>query len=281
MFTSFSFLSRAVAGTALLASVGTLVASRSDVPAPRRVYGAPLTLGDGAARTFVTLDAAGRPATLGVALSERALNGLPQTPMHGGPSAAMLILPLPAAARATGFDHVMLDWNPAGHEPEHVYTQPHFDFHFYNITSAERESIDPKNPEWAAKVAAFPAAEYVPNGYAAASNLAGAPPTAVGVPLMGMHWLDVASPELQPPPNGKTFTSTFIYGTWDSRFIFVEPMITRAHLMSVKTIPSGLTYQVGQSAKVTTPGMYPTSYSISFDATAREYRVPLEGLRAR
>ena len=43
-----------------------------------------------------------------------------------------------------------------------------------------------------------------------------------------------APPELQPPPAGKTFTETFIYGSWDGKFIFLEPMITKAYLESLK-----------------------------------------------
>ena len=45
------------------------------------------------------------------------MTGLPQTPMPGMPSAAMLSLALPTEAAGTGYNHVMLDWNPAGHEP--------------------------------------------------------------------------------------------------------------------------------------------------------------------
>jgi hypothetical protein len=41
-----------------------------------------------------------------------------------------LVLDVPDAAKSIGIDHVMLDWTPMGHEPDHVYTLPHFDFHF-------------------------------------------------------------------------------------------------------------------------------------------------------
>jgi hypothetical protein len=244
-------------------------------------YGPSLALGQGIARTFVTTDAAGAPATLGVALSEAAMTGLPQHPMPGMPSAAMLILQFPAEAANTGFDHVMLDWNPAGHEPEHVYTLPHFDFHFYQITSAQREAIMPNNPDWATKSGLFPAAEYVPAGYAAGSVLAGLPAPAASIPMMGMHWLDVSSGELQPPPNNKTFTSTFIYGTWDGKFIFLEPMITKAYIESVKDKPAGITMPIGVAQKVQKAGAYPNAYSIKYDAEAREYRITLEGLTMR
>ncbi|MBC7894265.1 MAG: DUF5602 domain-containing protein [Cytophagaceae bacterium] len=275
---------RATVLATIVVALGTSSACSKESTSPAgntRTYGPALALGQGTARTFVTTDQAGTPKTLGVALSEAAMTGLPQMPMPGMPSGAMLVLQLPAAAVNTGFDHVMLDWNPAGHEPEHVYTLPHFDFHFYQITSAVRESIMPTNPEWATKSGAFPTAEYIPAGYVAGSVLAGVPAPAAAVPMMGMHWLDVASGELQPPPNNKTFTSTFIYGTWDGTFIFLEPMITKAYIESMKDKPAGIILPIGVAQKVQKAGAYPNAYSITYDATAKEYRITLEGLATR
>jgi hypothetical protein len=241
---------------------------------PRVVYGAAQALGQGTARTYVTLDNAGKPASLGVAISESAMGTLPQHPHPSMPSAAMLTLTFPAEAASTGYDHVMLDWNPAGHEPEHVYTHPHFDFHFYQVTPAERDQMHPGNPEFGPKSGVFPSAEYVPAGFVAGS-------AAAAVPLMGMHWLDTSSPELQPPPNGKTFTSTFIYGSYDGRFIFVEPMITKAHIETTKTRPEGYRYTLSLPAKVARTGAYPGAYTITWNAAAQEYRVALEALVAK
>jgi hypothetical protein len=95
---------------------------------------------------------------------------------------------------------------------------------------------------------------------------------------MGVHWLDVRWPELQgmlgKPEAHEPFTRTFIYGSWDGRFTFYEPMITLAHLMSKpdETIP------VPQPAKFSGEGWYPTAYRIVYDAQAREFRVGLTGL---
>jgi Domain of unknown function (DUF5602) len=248
---------------------------------PRIAYGPSLALGQGTARTFVSLDNQGAPTKLGVALSESAMQGLPTTPMPGMPSAVMLTLALPSEASNTGFDHVMLDWNPAGHEPDHVYTHPHFDFHFYQITSAERDAIVPSNPTYAAKVGVFPSPDFVPAGFVAGNVLAGVPAVAAAVPFMGMHWLDVTSPELQPPPSGKTFTTTFIYGSYDGKFTFLEPMITKAYIESMKDKADGVTMPIGVAAKVAKTGAYPNAYSIKYDAASKEYRITLEGLTQR
>jgi hypothetical protein len=85
----------------------------------------------------------------------------------------------------------MLDWNPAGHEPDHVYTLPHFDFHFYKITPAQVMAMMPSDPQWNTKAASLPAANFVPAGYQAAHVLANIPAGAAAVPMMGLHWLDV------------------------------------------------------------------------------------------
>ncbi|MGI8637700.1 MAG: hypothetical protein ACR2KZ_20055, partial [Segetibacter sp.] len=62
------------------------------------------------------------------------------------------------------------------------------------------------------KLNADPTASYLPQNY-----FPGAP-----VPQMGKHFVDIASPEL----NGQPFTQTFIYGSYDSKVTFYEPMIT-------------------------------------------------------
>lgn len=260
-------------------AVVTACESATGTPGTRTFYGTPQELGNGTVRTYLTRDAQGREVSLGIAMSEEAMQNLPTTPMPGMPSAKMLILDIPAAARSTGFDHVMLDWNPQGHEPAGVYTQPHFDFHFYQVSSAEREQIVPTNPDYATKVANFPDAQYVPARYVAGSQLAGVPPVDAAVPYMGMHWLDTASPELQPPPAGKLFTTTYIYGSWDGRFIFIEPMITKAFIESTKGSATGVSMAVSVPTKVQKPGAYPTSYSIRYDAGAKEYRISLDGLK--
>ena len=241
----------------------------------RTAYGPAQALGDGTARTYVTFDNAGRPKAIGVALSERALMNLPQTPMHPSPSAAMLMLAPPLEAAATGIDHVMLDWNPAGHEPEHVYTLPHFDFHFYTIGTGEQMAIVPTNAQFAERASRLPAADYVPEGYISAHGPMGVTPAAATIPAMGLHWIDGAAPEL----HGQTFTGTFLYGSYDGGFIFFEPMITKAYIESAKMAPAyTLAAPVKLPAKYSRPGYHPTRYTIQWDAAAREYRIALDAL---
>jgi hypothetical protein len=241
----------------------------------RLVYSTPQPLGNGTVRTYVTLDASNKPTSIGVALSEAALSGLPAEPKQGTPFGAMLTLPLPAQAKVSGLDHVELQWNPQGHEPEHVYTHPHFDFHFYSVTSKEVMAIMPDAPGFAEKAARVPDAKFAPAGYVAGHLLMKVSPAEATMPMMGLHWIDPKAGEL----NGQHFTATFIAGSYDGRFIFLEPMITKAFIESAKTAPSGvIALPVKQPTSFERPMYYPGQYSITWNAEANEYRVSLDGL---
>src|SRR3954454_23437622 len=88
--------------------------ARSATPVPASAsdtaFGPSQGLGNGSGKTYITLDGDGRPTEVGVRLSRTALEGLPQ-------SGIMLMLDFPDQAGTTAFDHVMLNWNPQGHEP--------------------------------------------------------------------------------------------------------------------------------------------------------------------
>jgi hypothetical protein len=274
---------RTAAAIALVCVTAIAGACTSDSTSPklaRTAYGVSQAVGSGTARTYVALDAAGKPVSIGIALTDAALSNLPMTTNAPNPSALMRELALPADAPVTGYDHVMLDWNPNGHEPDHVYTLPHFDFHFYNVAAAEVMAILPSDPQYATKAALLPAAQYVPTGYVAASVLGATTAAAAAVPMMGLHWLDPASPELQRPPAGKTFTETFIYGSWNGKFTFLEPMITKAFMESLQNTV-GMSRTIPVAAQVQAAGYYPSSYSIRYDAAAKEYHISLDGLTYR
>jgi hypothetical protein len=248
------------------------------LPASKTIYGSSQALGQGNARIFVTIGGDNQPQSIGVAISEAAMGTLPSTPIAPSPSAATLMLELPDAAKSIGFDHVMLDWNPAGHEPDHVYTLPHFDFHFYSISQADQMQILPSAPDFPQRAGHFPDAQYVPAGYVAANVLANAPAASATVPMMGLHWIDGNATEL----HGQSFTSTFLWGSYDGQFIFIEPMITKAYIESTKTIAgNSIVMPLKAPAKYQHSGYYPDRYSIAWDAKAKEYRIALDGLAQR
>lgn len=254
---------------AITGATVALACSDSTSPATRISYGAALPFAQGTARTFVELDANGAPTALGIALTEGGLTGLPATSSTPSPTALMVSLALPAEASGTGFDHAELGWNPNGHEPPQLYGQPHFDAHFYMVSQATQMAILPSDPQFVAKAANFPAADLVPASYVPPPGV----PAASAIPQMGVHWSSLGAPEL----NGQPFTSTFIFGSWDGRFIFVEPMVTKTYL---ETHPNATT-NIPQPARWSSPGRYPTTYTVAYDASAREYRFVLGGLTKR
>ncbi len=287
-------LAAMLVAAAVLPAAATTVPPRTDAaPSVVRRTGGSASVGHGRVRSYVLVDRrTGAPTEVGVALSEGALAGLPATGAghHAGPHGPVhqWVLALPEGAAAP-FRFVEVNWNPTGHEPDGVYADvPHFDFHFYTVDKATRDSIVPSTPGYAALANALPDSDYVP-----AFNLQlgppGSRPADVAVPLMGVHWVDSRSPELQAllgrPEAYRPFTRTFLHGTWGGRVHFWEPMITRAHLLEKRrsadpavrdeVIPLPL------PRKYQAPGHYPTAYRITWDARAREYRVALTGLARR
>ena len=257
-----------------------------------RRYGGTAVVGKGRVRSYVLLDrATNAPTEIGVAFSERALEGLPTDGAgHHGQSGPVhqYVLPLPAEQTAP-FQFVEVNWNPMGHEPDGVYQDvPHFDFHFYTVSKAERDAIVPSNPQYAAQANDVPTGDYVPP-FALQLGPPGAKPADVAVPLMGVHWIDTRSAELQKllgkPEAYRPFTRTFLHGSWNGRFHFWEPMITRAHILAKKTATDPAVRDevipLPVPAKYQVPGHYPTAYRITWDAKEKEYRVALTGLTKR
>jgi hypothetical protein len=243
--------------TPLLAALFILFLSscEDDATYPTDIfYGPSLPLGGGAVRSVVKLDAHGHPSAIGVTFPEATFTGLPHAHTE-------LVLELPAQASATSFRHITLDWNPHGHEPEHIYDLPHFDLHFYTISAQERMQIGVDDPN----AEKLPAEQYIPAGYVPGPGY---------VPQMGKHWLDPTSPEF----NGGTFTQTFLMGSYNEKMIFWEPMITLDYLLEKKTE----TFSLAQPQAYEQQGKYyPTKYSIEYDAASKTYTINLLELRLR
>ena len=292
---------RTLLSAAVLATALALVAAYTGSPAGRasgasRHYGTAVPVGAGYARAYVLYAAgdSGAPVEIGVALDERALENLPAPNPHaprtspGGHEHVdnhPYLLSLPEQG-APPYRFVELDWNPGGHEPPGIYDTPHFDFHFYTVPPSERAAIVPSDPRFQEKADRLPPERERPESYVVAAP-PGAP--APAVPLMGVHWVDVGSPELQgmfgKPEAYRPFTRTFIYGSWNGRFHFVEPMITRAHLLEKKNAVDPAerdeVVAVPMAPSYSTPGYYPGAYRITWDDETKEWRVALTKLVRR
>ena len=77
------------------------------------------------------------------------------------------------------------------------------------------------------------------------------------IPMMGAHWVDVKAPEL----NGQPFTTTMIYGTYDGRVVFLEPMVAMSFIEEGKDFEG----VVPLPEKVTKRGWYPTKWWMTVD----------------
>jgi hypothetical protein len=294
MSTKYYLSAAATAFMFAFAEYESPIKSADAAAATVRNYGPTIKLGDGNVRAYVTVDARNPkvPVEIGVALGEGAMENLPKA-MPGHDELMTMMrnswdLQLPAQ-NPTPYKFIGFGWNPAGHEPPGVYDLPHFDFHFFRVGTDVKNGIMPDNPQWDAKSGAYPPQEQRVPFYIDAATAAKLPAGKASVPMMGMHWLDVRSPELQgmagKPENFKQFTKTFIFGSWDGEFIFEEPMITRAYLLSKKAATDPALRDelipVPSQPKYALSGFYPQAYRISYDRQAKEYRVALTQLALR
>jgi hypothetical protein len=243
--------------TAAAVVLMTMACNDSASISERTEAGAPITVGQGTARTEIRTTPAGAVTSFDVVLTESALSGLPA-------GMSEFNVPLPASSAQTPFNHVTLNWNPGGHPPPGIYDTPHFDVHYYMITTAQRAAIAPSDPQFATKATRAPAAETIPVNYV------GDP---FAIPNMGTHWWSTVAPER----NGQPFTHTFIYGFYDAAMIFFEPMFTRAFLLTRPAV----TTDIAMPARFPTPGRYPSRYTLKYDAVSKEYRIELGGFAAR
>lgn len=230
----------------------------------RTYFSSSRSVGHGAVRTYTTVDTKGEPNAIGIRMSATALDGLPDT-------GAMFMLDLPEQASATVFDHVMLNWNPHGHEPEILFGKPHFDMHFYMTDMSAIEEIDPAAPDYADRAAHLPDGKYIPRDYITppgplASQLA--------VPFMGVHWLDATAGMI---PGIYDFTQTFVNGSWDGNYTFMEPMMTRAWMLTKPAIRE----DIKQPLAYQHTGYYPTVYTVRFDQLTQEFDIALAGMTLR
>lgn len=227
----------AVAVTAILASC------KKDEVKEKVFKGPEQTFHQGKAWTWYEEDNNGNPLRAAVAINDAAMTSL-DNGSSGGEHDNDIALKFHPKASATLFKFAGLGWNPHGHEPEPIYGLPHFDFHFYEISEEAVAAIPPYEVD-STKFKNWPAPSYLPSTYV---NPGG------GVPQMGCHWLDFTSPEL----NGQSFTQTFIYGSYDGKVTFYEPMITKAFIDANATFER----TIPQPAKYQKSGYYPTKMKI-------------------
>ena len=224
--------------------------------------GKPVSIGQGTAHTVVRTGADGAVAAIGIVFTESALEGLPAAKPGAEPRFPYL-LSMPTKGPKTVVDHVVIDWEVMGHPPPQVYDVPHFDFHFYLVRRSEVSKVRFKGPKDSGDPAQQPPADQMPPGYVL--------PPGTAVSGMGVHAINPAAPEFQKQP----FTATFIYGYYNKRLTFLEPM---ASLEFLKSKPS-FSAAAPRPARYAKGGAYPSSYSIGYDGERKVYEVTLGDLQ--
>jgi hypothetical protein len=213
--------------------------------------GPQIQYGSGKARSWISVNSNGFPVELGMELTSDVLNDL--SLLNTGHELTT-VLPLHHKAKQlTPFEHLGLNFQPAGHGP--VFWAEHFDFHFYTITDEERMAIPPYDSNDQAIVDAF---NYFPDTSKMPSDYFRFPGQGGVYPMMGKHWV---------PQDWQTgynpFTHVMILGTYTQKNVFIEPMVTTEYLLAEEEF-SG---DYSQPQTFEEPGNnYPTKYNIYHDS---------------
>lgn len=224
--------------------------------------GEAVRIGNGQAHTVVRADSSGKPVSIGIVMTEAALNGLP-APDSDGHTDFPYLLSMPSKGPQTVVNHVVINWESTGHPPPKVYDVPHFDFHFYLVNQAEQAHVMFKSPNDSGDPSQQPPGELLPVGYIV--------PPGTAVPEMGVHAVNPGAPEF----HGQPFTATFIYGYHDKKLTFLEPMASVSFLKSQPNFSS----PIPRPANYSKNGSYPSGYSVKYDAASKTYEVTLTGLQ--
>lgn len=155
---------------------------------------------------------------------------VPMTTVESAPSVGEMAFPPITLARvamtddvkrATGVDHLGVNWEIYGHPPQ-TFMTPHFDFHFYLMPGEEVAAItceDVTMPD----PAIVPEGYVLPDEHIPEMNI-----TLIGlcVPEMGMHAVNAEEAAAE-----EFFDGTMIVGYIYGNPHFIEPMIAKHTLM--------------------------------------------------
>lgn len=254
-------------------------------------YGASADLGEGTLTAY-SQRRGDRPESVGLSFPARTLRGLPTDPptqgtwcfdkdgdgtvdpmmeCTGGYENALPLNEQFLGHVNSPFTYLLVNWNPMGHMPPHVYDLPHFDIHFYLNENDERLAIRPGpcpalvNCEDYTLGKLLPAAKYRTADHVDLDAIE---------PGMGNHLIDTTGPEF----HGERFTHAYIHGSWNSHLTFLEPMVTHEWFAGlVDGTRSDACFVTKQPQAWEVSGWYPTSYCLRYRENRDELTASLEG----
>lgn len=260
-------------------------------PSSDEIKGMSRELGMGDVYSFATLTGDGKPAVLGVSISQEALDNPPPemtdgnrcfdhdadgtinqheecSPWH---ERALPLPPEVSNRTNVPFSWVLLNWNNHGHIPPGIWDAPHFDVHFYIAPIEEVFSWQrgPCGPEFLRCDQFEIATQPVPPGLMHPDY------TDVGAaaPAMGNHLVDTTAKEF----HGEPFTRSWIYGVYGGEVIFYEEMVAQDFL---KTKPDAC-FDLKSPERVALSGFYPTQTCSRFNSTTNRTTISLEQFEYR
>lgn len=254
-------------------------------------YGASADLGEGKLTAY-SQTVGDRPTSIGVSFPASTLRGLPhdpptgglwcydkdgdgtEDPMHectGGYENALPLSQKFLNTVDTPFTYLLMNWNPMGHMPPHVYDLPHFDIHFYLNDNDERLAIRPGPCPALVNCDDYKLGKNLP---AAKYRTADHVDLDAVEPGMGNHLIDTTGPEF----HGERFTHAYIYGSWDGDITFMEPMVTQEWFQGlVDGTRESACFDAKQPAAWKEAGWYPTNYCLRYRENRDELTASLEG----
>ncbi len=177
------------------------------------------------------------------------------------PPKPVAVIPLPEeVAEATGFNHLMINWEPHGHPPA-LFAVPHFDFHFYTVDPVVVAAMDCSDMSKPAQL---------PESYALPDITIPGLGELVGlcVPGMGMHAMPAEEIDQTEP-----FGASMLVGYYEGDAIFLEPMIARAKLLSAERFTMEI-----PTATTAADVLWPSRFEAVYDESTRVYRFTFSGL---
>ncbi|UYM06236.1 hypothetical protein [Solicola gregarius] len=257
---------------------------------PCAEYGERADLGNGEVTAYSQV-VGDRPVSVGMIMTDDALDGLPHDPptdgkwcfdknddgtvdpmkeCSGGYESQLDLGPRFRSEVDSPFTYVLNNWNPHGHIPLGVYDLPHFDVHFYVNDDAERTAIRPGPCPQLVNCDDYELGKRLPEGRYLAPDYADLDAVE---PAMGNHLVDPTAPEF----NGERFDHTWIYGVWNREVTFYEAMVTHETLDGIR---GGGDEDGCHAFKLPDAwqesGWYPTSYCLRNRDNRDEITVSLE-----
>jgi uncharacterized protein YjbI with pentapeptide repeats len=238
----------------------------------------------GKIRSFMVFDGdLDTPLDIGMEFNKAALKNLPGSLENrqdrGDYLAGEFEIELAYPENSTVFNLLTWTWvagpngtQTDGHGPDGVYDVDHFDFHFYLNSQEVRDTINVfYSPDEYAKAQIAPPVDFWPEDY---KRPVDAFMNGIGVaPGDGSHWNNVTYPEFEQVDNDEIYQffessgvpfgpdqRTVQYGAYDGHMTLLEPMTTRAYLLSKESSSDS----IQQPDKYFKSGYFPRSYEIDF-----------------